>query len=150
MDVIQNSRPMSDELRRRFEQLSPAQRTLFESKLSQTSAPPASEHHIPRLPAGVDAPLTPGQELLWTLQRALPAEYAYNVPRVLEIRGALDVDAIRAALEAIVARHDMLRTRFIATDAGPRQLADEPRAVPLEIVDVRDLPHGAEDRKSVV
>ena len=152
MDAIQNSRPVSDELRRRLEQLSPTQRALFESKLSQTGATPASAHHIPRLPAGADAPLTPGQEVLWTLQRALPAEYAYNVPRVLEICGALEVDAIRAALDAIVARHDMLRTRFIATDAGPRQLAHEPRPIPLEIVDLRNLLHVADTdaRETVV
>ncbi len=125
------------DLSARLAHLTPAQRALFERRLRELSLA-GSRGGIPRRAADVLAPLTPAQELLWTLQRAMPGLYAYNVPRVLVVRGALDVDALRAALGAVVGRHEILRTRFVATLDGPRQVVDSPRVVPLEVIDVRD------------
>jgi hypothetical protein len=146
-DVTLGPNGSSEALQRRLEQLSPAQRALFESKLSQAGASPAADvDHIPRRADGAAAPLTAGQEVLWTLQRALPDVFAYNVPRLLDVRGHLDIDALHSALDAIVARHEILRTRFVETSEGPRQVVDPPGSLFLERLDLR----GVETRGATV
>jgi amino acid adenylation domain-containing protein len=136
---------LSDELRQRLAQLSPAQRALFEQKLGIAVVAEEGRTSIPRITGATLAPLTPGQELLWTLQNAMPDVFAYNVPRVLAIAGELDVDALRAALQAIVERHEILRTRFVATADGLRQIVDAPSGVPVELVDLRDPARASAD-----
>ena len=55
-----------------------------------------------------------GQQRLWFLEKLAPDTGAYNIPRAMRVRGPLDVAALRAALNGIVARHEALRT--IVTD----------------------------------
>ena len=56
------------------------------------------------------------------------------------VRGPLDVAALRQALEAIIARHEVLRTTFVAEDGNPVQVIGEPRAVPLSVSELDILP----------
>ena len=48
----------------------------------------------------------------------------------------LDVAALRATLDALVARHEPLRTRFAAVDGIPRQLIDDPAPVSMAVVEM--------------
>jgi amino acid adenylation domain-containing protein len=58
-------------------------------------------------------PLSWSQQRLWFLDRFDPAaSKVYHIPVALRLRGALDSRALRAALDRIVARHEILRTRF--------------------------------------
>ena len=52
------------------------------------------------------------QQRLWLLDRLLPTGSVYNVPKVYRLIGALKVDALQAALDELVERHESLRTRF--------------------------------------
>lgn len=52
------------------------------------------------------------QERLWFLDQMYPESTVYNTPSVLEISGALDVEALRKSLETIIQRHESLRTIF--------------------------------------
>src|SRR5690606_4805391 len=47
---------------------------------------------------------------------------AYNVPIMLRLTGALDLDALRAAFADVVTRHEPLRTRYPSSPDGPYQL----------------------------
>ena len=138
--------------RERLAQLSPERRALVEQKLREMAAgarasvapAPASET-IPRRASGAEIPLTPGQELLWELDHAVPGVVAYNVPRVLSVRGPLDVSAWQRALDALVERHEALRTRFVGDGARARQQVAAAEAVPLEQVDLRAMPAEARE-----
>ncbi|MFD0201773.1 MULTISPECIES: non-ribosomal peptide synthetase [Saccharothrix] len=58
-----------------------------------------------------------GQRRLWFLtQLDAAANAAYNVPAATRLRGPLDVTALRAALNAVVADHPALRTGFHLRD----------------------------------
>ena len=57
-------------------------------------------------------PLTPGQKSLWFMQQVLPDSAVYHIALAVRILPPLDVSALRAALQAIVDRHDSLRTVF--------------------------------------
>jgi len=102
---------------------------------------------IPRRQAGAVAPTSFAQELLWLLDRSTPGLTAYNVPRAIEIRGVLDVDALRLALSDVVARHEVLRTTYAAGEHGPIQVIHPARELALPLLDLAALPrasHAAE------
>jgi amino acid adenylation domain-containing protein len=90
---------------------------------------------IPPRPAGLrDLPLSFAQEQLWFLDKLAPGRPTYNVPQALRLSGPLGLAALKAALEALFARHEALRTRLITSDAGdPIQIIDPPAPLSLEL-----------------
>ncbi len=85
-------------------------------------------------------PLSFAQQRLWLMDRMEPGSPAYNMPFPLRLRGALDVGALRASLDALVERHETLRTTFAERDAGPVQIIHRPAPVQLAEMDLRELP----------
>ncbi|WP_433056617.1 condensation domain-containing protein [Dactylosporangium sp. CS-033363] len=67
------------------------------------------------------APLSYGQQRLWFLQQLDPGDASYNIAVAYRLRGPLDPARLEAALNAVVARHESLRTRFVAGDDEPVQ-----------------------------
>ena len=63
-------------------------------------------------------PLSYAQQRLWFIDRLNPGTAVYNVPKSWRLRGVMDVDAMQQALEAIVARHEVLRSRFVDQDGN--------------------------------
>ncbi|WP_432973710.1 amino acid adenylation domain-containing protein [Dactylosporangium sp. CA-233914] len=68
-----------------------------------------------------EIPLSAAQRRLWFLWRVDPTSVSYHMPLALRLDGALDVEALRAALADVVDRHESLRTVFPETDGRPRQ-----------------------------
>src|SRR2546426_7818610 len=68
------------------------------------------------------APLSFAQESLWFLEQLCPNRPAYNVPQVFRIFGQLDVSALEQALQAVIGRHQALRTNIVIHDQQPRQV----------------------------
>ncbi|WP_197028072.1 non-ribosomal peptide synthetase, partial [Gordonia alkanivorans] len=59
---------------------------------------------------------------MWFINQLEPSSGMYNIPALLRVSGALDVEALRAALGDVVARHEVLRTTFPSADGEPFQL----------------------------
>lgn len=70
-------------------------------------------------------PLAPAQQRLWFLNRVAPESGAYNIPLAVSLRGAVDPDALSAAIVDVVTRHESLRTVFpqIGDNATQKVLA---------------------------
>ncbi|MCW6008651.1 amino acid adenylation domain-containing protein [Micromonospora sp. CPCC 205371] len=82
-------------------------------------------------------PLSFAQQRLWFLDQLEPGSTEYNVPMPVAWGGPLDVAALAAALTALVARHEVLRTRLVTgADGVPRQVIDPPTPFPLSVVDI--------------
>ncbi|MFE3023107.1 amino acid adenylation domain-containing protein [Nocardia tengchongensis] len=84
-------------------------------------------------------PLSAAQQRMWFLNRYDPGSPLYNIPGAFEIDGALDVSALRAAIDDVVARHETLRTIYPAGPDGlPEQriLPPTPGATPITELDV--------------
>lgn len=76
-------------------------------------------------PRGVPAPLSFAQQRLWFLHQLNPEDPAYNIGFTLTLEGPPDVPAARRAIEALVRRHDILRTVFVETDGVPAQVVTD-------------------------
>jgi amino acid adenylation domain-containing protein len=86
------------------------------------------------------APASFAQARLWLLDRLHPGLAAYNVPLALSLAGPLDPAALAAALDALAARHETLRTAFVEdADGQPLQAIAPALAIPLPEIDLRAL-----------
>ncbi|MBC9731352.1 non-ribosomal peptide synthetase, partial [Streptomyces sp. TRM68367] len=85
-------------------------------------------HRVDPRPQRVPASFA--QHRWWFLDRLDGASATYNIPAALRLSGSLDVAALRAALDDIVARHEPLRTVFAEDQEGLRQIVLPPDAAP--------------------
>jgi amino acid adenylation domain-containing protein/non-ribosomal peptide synthase protein (TIGR01720 family) len=77
------------------------------------------------------------QDRQWFLWKFDPASTAYHIPGSLRLEGALDIEALREAFRALVARHAALRTVFRAGPDGlAQQLVRPELALDIPLVDV--------------
>src|SRR5262249_10866234 len=81
---------------------------------------------ITPLDRGQALPLSFAQQRWWFLDQLEPGPTEFLVPMVSRIAGPLDVAAFAAALDDIVARHEVLRTRLVAVDGVAQQVIDPP------------------------
>jgi amino acid adenylation domain-containing protein len=125
--------------------LSPAKLALLRARLRQSSA--ANADQIPRQ-GQTHAPLSFAQQRLWFLDQFDPQSCAYNVARVFRLRGPLRTDALKQALNAIVERHEVLRTTFKQVDGEPVQVIGAPYRVPLQEFDFSSIGAGARDHRA--
>ncbi|MGD2116640.1 MAG: condensation domain-containing protein, partial [Acidobacteriota bacterium] len=87
-------------------------------------------------PAAV--PLSRGQRALWFLDRLAPASGAYVIAAAGRVVGDVDPDALEAALQSLVERHEALRATFAEADGEPVQRVAARMPVPLGRVDAGD------------
>src|SRR5205807_45147 len=71
---------------------------------------------------GGSLPLSFAQQRLWFINQLEPGSAAYNVVSALRIQGRLDGAALGKALQEVVRRHEVLRTRFEWQGIEPRQV----------------------------
>ncbi len=87
----------------------------------------AGRHDIAHASCDGPLPLSLAQQRLWLLQRIEPDPALYHVAGAAWLDGALDRDALAAALLQIARRHEALRTTFVEIDGTPMQRIGEAR-----------------------
>ncbi|WP_320068789.1 AMP-binding protein [Micromonospora sp. RTGN7] len=87
------------------------------------AAPAAADRPAEDIPTGEQVvPVSDGQRWIWFSQQFEPGSSAYNVSVALRSLGPVDGTALRRALDALVARHAVLRTTFPVRDDEPVML----------------------------
>lgn len=89
-------------------------------------------------------PLSFAQERVWFLEHLDTDNRAYQAQALLSFRGALEREVLKRALDALVARHEILRTTFPVEEGLPYQLVHPPLPADLSYDDLAALP--PEDR----
>ena len=74
---------------------------------------------VPRTEA---LPLSYSQQRLWFLDLLEPGSAAYNIPLALQLDGNMNLDALVRSLDALVRRHETLRTVFPPVGEAPCQI----------------------------
>ncbi|WP_323158432.1 non-ribosomal peptide synthetase [Pseudomonas viridiflava] len=82
--------------------------------------------------------LSSAQQRLWFLAQMEGGNAAYHMPLNLRLRGTLHVAALERSFNRLVARHEALRTTFVAIEGEGRQRVAAPDSgMPLPVVDLR-------------
>ncbi|MBL4607769.1 MAG: amino acid adenylation domain-containing protein, partial [Pseudomonadales bacterium] len=121
--------------------LSPTQRETLLLKIREykgKSAEASGQSRIKVTARGAQIPLSFPQQRLWFLDQFEGQNPRYNMPAVLRLEGALNLNALSKAFAAIVARHEILRTTFREVEGVGQQL----------IAEHLDIPFGFEDFSS--
>lgn len=83
-------------------------------------------------------PLSFPQQRLWFLHQLEPDNHAYNIPVAARLHGNLDAVALEKALQEILQRHEVLRTRFDTNERGePVQIIKPEASLSLPVIDLR-------------
>jgi amino acid adenylation domain-containing protein/FkbH-like protein len=101
-----------------------AKRAKLAARLRQASSQPPS------------ARASFGQERLWFLDQLHPGTALYNIPIRVRLTGRLNFNALREAFNALVARHETLRTRFSCIEGTPLQVIEPHSSFDLQFVDL--------------
>ena len=113
----------------RISGLSAERRALLRQVIGETTeAPRASVER--RSDPEAPLPLGRAQQAMWLVSQLADAA-VYNLPAAVRLRGPLDRQALRAALDGVAARHEALRTVFPTRDGAPVQVVRAPASVPL-------------------
>jgi amino acid adenylation domain-containing protein len=84
------------------------------------------------------------QQRLWFLAQMEGVSQAYHMPFGLRVGGPLNREALRRALDRVVARHESLRSTFVQVDGQPVQrIAPEESGFALQEYDLRRHPDAA-------
>ncbi|MBZ4377474.1 non-ribosomal peptide synthetase, partial [Corallococcus sp. AS-1-6] len=131
-------------------------RALFESPTVEALATKLdsaqrSEQRLPALrPSSTERalPLSFAQQRLWFLDQLSPGDASYNIPTALRLTGRVDVESLRRAFEALVARHESLRTTFLEDQGQATQRIHAPAAWTLPLIDVSNLPEAQRESEA--
>ncbi len=80
------------------------------------------------------------QQRVWFIDQLEPGNSAYNIPAAVRLKGPLNLAALEQSLNAIVKRHESLRTTFAMVDGRAVQVIAPALAIELPVVDLRKLP----------
>jgi len=125
--------------------LSPEARAALLARARQVRTAAVAADRIPTVPRTGPLPLSHAQQRLWILDQLNPGRPTYKTPWTLRLLGALDLDVLRRALDRVVARHEMLRSRYPHTEGIPYVVIDPPGPVAVEIVDLTGEPGSTRD-----
>ncbi|PTR15848.1 condensation domain-containing protein, partial [Nitrosospira sp. Nsp2] len=133
----------SSDLEQRRARLTPEQRARLALRLGGADAPVRSEFAIsPRQPSET-VPLSYAQQRHWFLWQLEPLSTAYHLSGGLRLVGKLDMEALVWSFQALVSRHESLRTVFRANAEGlPEQVIETERKVDIPVIDLSGLPAG--------
>jgi amino acid adenylation domain-containing protein len=94
----------------------------------------------------VRLPLSFAQQRLWFIDQLDPGNTTYNIPGGVRLEGRLNLQVLESAINEIVRRHEVLRTRIEVEEGKPIQVIDEWKPQRLEIVYLTHLsPEKKED-----
>ncbi|MEZ4706176.1 MAG: amino acid adenylation domain-containing protein [Caldilineaceae bacterium] len=90
-------------------------------------------------------PLSFAQERMWFLQQLAPDNTAYHISLVIRLHSVLNAPALAQALNAVVQRHESMRTIFPVQDGAPHQLILPEYKVNMAVVELTGMAADAQE-----
>jgi amino acid adenylation domain-containing protein len=104
--------------------------------LDATDSAPAEAQLVRRAHSGDLPPLSWAQQRLWFLDQLEPQSSVYNLHWAARLHGEVNHGALQTAVDALLVRHESLRTTFGASDSEPVQLIATDVSVPVQLESV--------------
>src|SRR5271168_1488520 len=112
----------------------------FELKLKTTTA---------EEPGGLyEFPCSLAQQRFWLLDQLNPGYPSFNIAVRWRLLGRLDPVLIERAFNAMLQRHEVLRTSFRATDGQPVQVVWPNVSISVPVADVSQLPESEREKEA--
>jgi len=86
-----------------------------------------------------DLPLSYAQQRLWFLNQLEPESAAYHIPFAVRLSGELNLEILEKSVNAIVRRHEVLRTSFATRNGNPVQVISAELNLNVEVADLRHM-----------
>ena len=115
------------------------------------NGPPEGNGH-PSLPLLVaqdrpaHLPLSFAQSRLWLIDQLEGSSTEYNLPESVRLRGELDLEALKETIDALVERHESLRTHFTIVGGHPVQVILPTLSIDLPVEDLSHLDESTQQR----
>jgi amino acid adenylation domain-containing protein len=93
-------------------------------------------------------PLSFAQQRLWFINQLEPNSSAYNIATGMLVSGNLSLVALQRTFDAIIMRHEVLRTGFHIVGDQPAQVISATLSLPIEVIDLTGLPEAERDAKA--
>ncbi|HEX9986362.1 MAG TPA: amino acid adenylation domain-containing protein [Thermoanaerobaculia bacterium] len=94
---------------------------------------------IPRVSRDERLLLSFAQQRLWFIDQLEEGSAQYNMPLALRLTGNFRFDALQRALDAIVVRHEVIRSTYHLDDGAGIQVVHPARPVPIVRTDLTEL-----------
>ncbi len=127
----------------RIANLSPEKRQLLSDRLRKQT--PVKSQSIPLRQDRTSCIASFAQKRFWFVQQLTPNSSIYNNPKILKFEQPININALHSALQAIVDRHEVLRTTFDLRNGELHQIIAEKISIDLPIIDLRDRPESLQD-----
>ncbi len=98
------------------------------------------EAGLVRIARDGELPLSPYQERIWFLEQLEPESATYNINVTLRLNGNVDVRALVDAIQAVVARHEVLRSNCVMREGRPSLVVHPVLCIDVPTIDLSALP----------
>jgi amino acid adenylation domain-containing protein len=136
----------SNDLNQRRDQLSPEKQALLEQRMRRLNAG-SRQTGITSKPKQAPARMSFAQERMFFASQLNPESTAYNMHAAYRLRGALDTASLKHSLNEIIARHEVLRTRFVNNGRLTEPAVVDTLDLEIPIVDLTSLPESEQQER---
>jgi amino acid adenylation domain-containing protein/non-ribosomal peptide synthase protein (TIGR01720 family) len=96
-----------------------------------------------------DLPLSFAQQRMWFLYQMDQQNSAYNEALTIRLTGRLNIDILEQTINAIIQRHESLRTSFPMVEGKPIQKIAPSLKIKLLVVNLKDIPQEQIDKQII-
>ncbi|GGW51042.1 non-ribosomal peptide synthetase [Streptomyces caelestis] len=121
------------------------QRRLLDRLLDEQTDRPAPAALAAGRADRAHAELSSAQSRIWFFDQVRPGSSLYTITGVARLRGALDTDVLRRALDEVLRRHEVLRTTYHGEDE-PWARVEEAGPLEMSVTDLSGLPEESRGR----
>lgn len=83
--------------------------------------------------------LSLNQQRIYLHQQNYPADSSYNMTYAVELLGPINISALEHAINRVVSRHEILRSRFIEREGKPQQIIESSLIIDLSYEDLNKI-----------
>ncbi len=111
---------------------------LLKALLKEKGLQAQTGQQIPAMEFTDRVPLSYAQERIWFLEQLAPGTAVYNIPIAIRLSGSIDHDCLGKALQTVINRHVVLRTRYESEQGAPIGNIDGNVSTELVLSDLTD------------